>query len=375
MQTQTPRAIGSGFRLDSQRPLARDASSAAGPRILAFPKGGNDYTERLYAEVQARGIAVLQGEWSRSWLARNVRPGDVIHIHWLSFLYVHARSSARTTARLAKLYTLLRFAKARGARIVWTAHNLYPHDGGRARANHRIGRKIITSLADYVCVHGESAAAIVTRELHVPESRLRIAHHGHWLGHYPNEMTRAESRTRLDVGNEPFVYLFVGRCRPYKGLEDLIDAFIAAPRPAKLIIAGKFSSQEYLEEIRSRIGGQSDIELVARSIADDELQLYLNAADCVVLPYRAVLTSGTAMLALSFGRPVVAPDLGALRDHVNSRCGVLYSPDEATGLAAALREVRARRFNSGVILQHARRFSWEQLAAPLLDILHEPRTQ
>jgi glycosyltransferase involved in cell wall biosynthesis len=272
----------------------------------------------------------------------------------------------RTAVRLAKLYAYLWFAKALGAKLVWTAHNLYPHEGFD-REFHRIGRRIITSLASYVCVHGPSSAEIVERELKVAASRIRIGHHGHWLGHYPNQTTRAQSRVRLNLPAEEFVYLFIGACRPYKGLESLIEAFAVAPRPARLLIAGKFTSPHYLNDIWRLVRETPSVELVPTHIPDDELQLYLNAADCVVLPYRAILTSGTAMLAMSFGRPVVAPDLGGIADNLDFRCGLLYDADEPQGLASALRQIRALSFDSETIIENARRFGWSQLASALLN--------
>ena len=351
-------------------PLKAQERSAGAPdtqRVLAYPKSGTAYTERLYAEVEARQVTVVEGVWSGRWLRRNVRSGDIIHIHWPSFLYFDASSKIRTAVRLAKLYAYLWFARMLGAKLVWTAHNLYPHDGFD-RKFHRIGRRIITSLANYVCVHGPSSAQLVERELKVAAARIRIAHHGHWLGHYPNQITRGESRARLNLPAGEFVYLFIGACRPYKGLESLIEAFAAMPRPARLLIAGKFTSPHYLDEIQALVRKTPAVELVPESIPDDELQLYLNAADCVVLPYRAILTSGTAMLAMSFGRPVVAPDLGGITDHLDFRCGLLYDADDPQGLTNALLRIRSLSFESAAIIENARRFGWSQLVGALLEV-------
>lgn len=335
-------------------------------RIIAFPKDGNDYTELLYRQVEARGVEVIQGTWSARWLRATIAPGDLLHVHWLSFLYFDPASRARTAARLGKLHALLSLAKARGARILWTVHNLYPHDGGSQTLAHRVGRRIIVRHADTVLVHGASAAVIVARELGVPLSRLRVGHHGHWIGRYPNDAGRDRCRRELAIPVETFLYLFLGRCRPYKGLESLIQAFAAVPAPSRLMIAGKFSSQHYLSEVRALAGQARGVEIVAQSVPDERLQVYLNAADCVVLPYRAVLTSGAAMLAQSFGRPVVAPDLGSLRDHVAPACGVLYPADDPQGLSRALVEVRSRSFDREVILAHAQRFTWSALADVVL---------
>ena len=338
-------------------------------RIIAFPKDGNLYTEKLYVEVEKQGTLALAGVWSLPWMRKNLRPGDLVHIHWPSFLYFEPRSRPRTGLRLVKMYVLLSFCRFRGATVVWTAHNLYPHDDGPNSVLHRIGRRIMVAFADHVCVHGASAATIVGREFHVAESRMRIGHHPHWIDCYPNSVSRAESRARVGVGGGDYVYLFIGRCRPYKGLESLIEAFRAAPQPSRLIIAGKFSSAGYQQEIAALIQDVRRVQLIARRIPDDEIQSFMNAADCVVLPYRAVLTSGAALLALSFGRPVVVPDLGSIRDHVDPRCGVLYAPDQPNALATALIDVRARQFDAAGIIDHVRHFTWARLAADLLEFV------
>jgi beta-1,4-mannosyltransferase len=336
-------------------------------RIIAFPKAGNIYTEQLYAQVEQGGVSVIEGIWSSGWLLRHLRRGDIIHVHWPSFLYFDPQSGPRTAFRLVRLAALMAFAKLRRATIVWTAHNLYPHEGGSELLAHRVGRRITVAFADHVCVHGPSAATIVTRELKVRESRLRIGHHPHWIDCYPNTVTRTESRARLAIPAEVFLYVFIGRCRPYKGLESLIEAFPSAPQPAQLLIAGHFSSPQYLESVKALALRTPQVVLAPRSIPDEEMQVYLNAADCVVLPYRDVLTSGTALLALSFGRPVIAPDLGSMRDHIDAKSGILYDPDDPSALTHALKEIRSHTFDPVAITEHARQFTWSGLA----DLLHD----
>jgi glycosyltransferase involved in cell wall biosynthesis len=336
-------------------------------RIIAFPRAGNIYTEQLYAQVERSGVTVIEGSWTGGWLLRHLHRGDLIHIHWPSFLYFDAKSRLRTAFRLARLAALMTFAKLRRATIVWTAHNLYPHEGGGDLFAHRVGRRITVAFADRVCVHGPSAGIIVARELKVRESRLRIGRHPHWIDCYPNTVTRAESRRRLAVAEDEFLHVFIGRCRPYKGLESLIEAFPSAPKPARLLIAGQFSSPQYLKAVQALAARTPGVVLAPGSIPDEEMQVPLNAADCVVLPYRDVLTSGTALLALSFGRPVIAPDLGCMRDHVDAACGILYDADDPQGLAQALRQIRSRRFDPVAIREHAREFTWSGLAGLLDD--------
>jgi glycosyltransferase involved in cell wall biosynthesis len=97
-------------------------------------------------------------------------------------------------------------------------------------------------------------------------------------------------------------------------------------------------------------------------VPSENLQLYLNACDVVVLPYREDLTSGAAMLALSFGRPVVAPRMGTLEELLTDDCGVLYDPRSDAALVDAMRAARMRHFSAQAIVSRAQQFSWDRSA-------------
>jgi glycosyltransferase involved in cell wall biosynthesis len=338
--------------------------------IFAFPKTGISYNEPLYAAIERTGTPVREGVWSGSWLLREVRRGDLLHIHWPSFLYFDHRSRRRSLVGLLRFVTLLGLLRARGARIVWTAHNLYPHDGGRALWVHRAARRYIVRLAEAVLVHGPTAARIVQKEFAIPARKIREIPHGNWIGYYPDTTTREAARRQLGIDDATYVYAFVGTCKPYKNLEGLLRAFVPNSSGARLLIAGHFQSRAYLEEIRRLIAdlGASSVQLEPRFIADAELQTFLRAADAVVIPYREILTSGSAMLALGFGRPVVVPRLGALVDLVDDSCGVLYDADDPRGLERALAEIRAATFAEERILERARRFRWEDSAEVLVAL-------
>jgi glycosyltransferase involved in cell wall biosynthesis len=121
-------------------------------------------------------------------------------------------------------------------------------------------------------------------------------------------------------------------------------------------------------------GNDPRIHLYPGFIADEAMQTYLLASDAVVVPYREILTSGTAMLALSFGRPVVSVALGFLKDVVGAEVGVLYPPADPAGLAGAMRAAMDRRFDEAVILEHARRYTFDHAAALLVDALRTATT-
>jgi glycosyltransferase involved in cell wall biosynthesis len=104
----------------------------------------------------------------------------------------------------------------------------------------------------------------------------------------------------------------------------------------------------------------------------ERVPLYFAAADVVVLPFRQVTTSGSAVLALSLGRPVVAPRIGALRD-LPVDVGFLY---EDGGLVGALgRALSAPPEELAERSQAARRYagnlSWDHIATTTLDVYRQ----
>ena len=339
-------------------------------RLIAFPKakGSIPYTICLYAAAESLGVPVVEGYWAGRWLLANVRAGDVLHIHWPSFLYFDRHSRRRTYVGLLRFLTFLELMRRRGARLVWTAHNLYPHEGGRSELAHRIARRAIARRANLVLVHGPTAAEIVAHEFDIPLARIRVVKHGHWIDFHASTVSAAAAREELGIEADRYVYSFVGTCRPYKQLERLVDAFGQLNDASSvLLIAGSFAAESYrarIVELLQRLPS-ARWRLHSEFIADEDIHRYVLAGNVLVLPYAEILTSGSAMLGLSFGRPVIAPNAGGLRDMVNSACGLLYDAGDAKGLLEALRRVRTLSFSEQAIIEHARSFDWLDAATVL----------
>lgn len=340
-------------------------------RVLAFPKGTSAYTECFYRALEALGVPVVDGVMSGGWLRANVRRGDWLHLHWPSFEYAFAPGAPRQVVALARLTALLALARLRGARIAWTAHNLLPHDRASWPPLDVIARRVVIALADVIPVHGRSAARVLTARFPAAARKLVEVPHGHWIDHYVRTESRADARAKLGLDANATVYAFVGLCKPYKNLEALVRAFATVPGPATLLIAGKFPDARYAEAVRSLAAQDPRVRIDAGFVPDERIQTYLVAADVVVAPYREILTSGTAMLAQSFGRPVVSVAQGFLLDVVDESSGILYAPDDPQALPRALAAVRTRSFDEQHILAQARRHTFEAAAARFASALRD----
>ena len=298
--------------------------------VAAFPRTvrGNPYCDLLYGSLAARGVPVAAGaELSPRWLVRHARVVKVLHLHWPEFYY---RSDGRPTARSVTAFVAaLLLARLLRYRVVWTVHNALPHE---RHPVDRALRWLLVRLARLV-VHAEAARAQIPRGRRLPA----VVPHGHYIGCYPDDVPAAEARRALGLDAPDRVFLCFGQLRAYKGVGALLDAFTGLPDPRlRLVIAGRPATD--VEALRVLAAAQRDVRVHPHLdfIPDPDVQRFFKSADFVVLPYRDVLTSGGALLALSFARPLVVPRRGCLVELEHEGCAIGYDPDAPDGLRAAL---------------------------------------
>ncbi len=198
--------------------------------------------------------------------------------------------------------------------------------------------------------------------------RTVLIDHGHYIGYYPDVVTRSAARLKLGIADNDFVFLFIGLCKPYKNVEGLISAFEQLGGEPVLVIAGKFPNSKYEATIRAAVArSRARIILHPGFVPDGDIQIYLHACDIVTAPYKEVLTSGTTMLAFSFGRPVIAPALGFLKDAVTEDSGLLYDASQLDGLENAMQSAMQAKFDESRIVEHAKAHDWRLSAQRMIE--------
>ena len=158
------------------------------------------------------------------------------------------------------------------------------------------------------------------------------------------ELTSGRAKQVLGVSSGEKTMLFFGNIAPYKGLEYLVDAFAAvAKRDAnyRLIVAGTVKGcDDYWEKVQEAIdrnGARARMIERIEYIPDEAVELYFKAADVLVLPYTHVFQSGVLFLGYSFGLPVLATDVGSLREEiVEGATGFVCRPRDPQSLASAI---------------------------------------
>jgi glycosyltransferase involved in cell wall biosynthesis len=286
-----------------------------------------------------------------------------MHLHWAE-LQIAAGAARARMLRFASFMAALIVAKAAGRPVIYTVHNLAQHEGRHAGYN-RLAHRALFAWAEALHAHDASVAEAIRRQT----GRTRGVHvipHGSYVGCYPDTVAPAEARRRLGLDETDFVYLALGGLRPYKGMEELIDAFIGLPEAdARLVIAGHPHEPAYADALRARVAGDRRIVAHLEHVPDDDLQVYMRSADICLFPYRQATTSGAALLALSFGRPILAPALGPFPDLAAQTAGVTYDPTEAEGLRGALRRARQmdREAAGRAIATYIEGVSWPRIGA------------
>jgi glycosyltransferase involved in cell wall biosynthesis len=187
-------------------------------------------------------------------------------------------------------------------------------------------------------------------------------------------LARSEARRRLGLDESDNVILFFGKMDEYKGLDMLLEAFAQLDVPdAKLLIGGAFRSDEYRARILHMIEAspaRSSIILKEANIPNEEVEIFFKAADVCCLPYRNIYQSGVIFVAMRFGVPIVATDVGSLREFVDDKVGVIACSNDASGIAAALRAFFSGRgrFRPEVISRGADKYRWDNICRMLIPL-------
>lgn len=317
---------------------------SGGARIAMFSAWVlNPYQQLLVRRLRALALDVEERPFSE--LATLAPRSDLVavHIHGLPFrVGPDLASLHRGTAVLHRLARL----RASGTAVVWTPHDFRSHGTASrtvARID-RIARNLMARVASGVHVHSAYEYAL-WRNSGVSSEKLILAAHGHYIGHYPETIRPADARTALGLRSGDLVFGFFGWLRRNKGLPELLSVFSHFDDDsARLLIAGT-PEDAAIADVVARAQAR-DARIVARlaPVPKDEVQIYLQASDVMVLPYHAsVATSGAAVLAASFGKCCIATRTANLDTLLDEKNNFLLPRAEPQALLDAMRLAAKQR--------------------------------
>jgi glycosyltransferase involved in cell wall biosynthesis len=233
-----------------------------------------------------------------------------------------------------------------GKRIVLTAHNVNMRKrDGRDNWLNRLSLGVQYRLCDHILVHTAAMKRELTIDFGIASQRVSVIPFGINNTCPTTALGRREARAQIDLDLGEKILLFFGQIAPYKGLDYLIAAISELAKEEenlRLVIAGRIKpgSSSYWNAIRSQIslrGLRNRIIQHVRFIPETEVEVYFKAADVAVIPYVEIFQSGVPFLSYSFGLPVIATDVGSLRDDIiEGETGFLCRSKNPADLARAI---------------------------------------
>lgn len=263
-----------------------------------------------------------------------------------------------------------------GRRIVFTAHNVNAAArDGRDTFLNRLSLKMQYRLSDHIFVHTQKMCSELETAFAVPGDKISVIPFGINNTAPTTALTPLDAKRRLGLHPSKRVALFFGQIAPYKGAEYLVaasSALLAQDPEFVVVIAGKVKkgAEDYWQQLAARLPVSDRVITHIGHVPDADVEVYFKAADVLVLPYAEIFQSGVPFLSYAFGLPVVATDVGSLReDVIDNVTGLICRPRDPDALADALKTYFASALYRDLgerrkqIIQLANeRYSWARVA-------------
>lgn len=281
----------------------------------------NKYVEIITSMLRESGYEILKLSSLMSFSVIN--KCKVIHLNWYENFFDSSKFSA--TISFLKKFSILCVIKLFRKKLIWTMHNKQQHDSNN-REYSSLMFNLLVKWSDIIIIHSQISKDILIKQYPRIKEKLinKIQHipHPNYINSYGKIVTEQKNSNSL------LEMLFIGKIRPYKNIELLIDVVKSINSDKiHLKIAGEIISNDYKLKLENRINGYKNISLDSKFIPDDYIPNLLSNCDLLVLPYdiSSSLNSGTVILAFSYRKTVICPEIGTIMDFKNRDNILTYS--------------------------------------------------
>lgn len=298
---------------------------------------------------------------------------DVVHFQYFRRL------------RIESLYFLI--LKLIGIKLAHTVHDVTPLN--RNKINHFFSL-LVYKKADILFVHSNSNKRDLAQQTKLDENKIKVVPHGDFDTFIPDRIvTKSEARKLFGLSEKNNVLLFFGAIKEYKGLDILLNSLFEIADKIDnmaLIIAGMTGDAESKEivskskDVISKLPEGITVIFHDKFIPDSEVVKYFMASDVVVLPYRRISHSGVLHVAYSFGRPVIATDVGDFKEAIeDGKSGFVLSTNSPKDLSDKIIQIFSDRSKLEEMGKYARylsetKYSWKN-SAELMKPIYEKMTK
>ncbi|HYL99147.1 MAG TPA: glycosyltransferase, partial [Blastocatellia bacterium] len=299
---------------------------------------------------------------------------DIVHFLWPEELTDWKRPSRE------QLETIIaRFDRwAQRARIIVTINNLYPHRYDKDASFHRLFEALY-QRAQVLHHFSQTSKDSVCKEFPSVANQRHLVRLGfNYDRLLPDHRDRAASRLKFGLSPAENVYLAFGSLRTWEEVQVLAQGFERARDPKKrLLIASQYSEFGPLWKQRIRrarwrawLRRHRAVQMTDY-VPDEELYHLFDAADAVIVVRQHGLSSGVPSMAMTFGRFLIAPDIGALPEYLAGTDNLLYKAGSAKSLAAAIEQAAKmdRRTAEAQNRRIADGWDWDGIIGACLEAL------
>ncbi|MBN1980238.1 MAG: glycosyltransferase [Chitinivibrionales bacterium] len=237
---------------------------------------------------------------------------SIVHYHWPEFSTIGSIFIQTWKICTVLLYRML------GGKLVLTIHNKKPHANRFCHANAFIYR-CMARWANRLHVHSPGAVSIMAQYLRTREEKFTVIAHPQYPSHYINRNVSIDflqSNYGFSLKHTEPIFLSFGYIAAYKGIEEFVEIF--SEKKYQCIIAGavKKGEKTYFKNLLPKIEKAPTIFLKSEFISHDDEKYFFNGCDCILFNGKETLSSGSVILALSYNKPVILPDIASF-DHLN----------------------------------------------------------
>lgn len=303
-------------------------------KILVLPDAGakNPFQYQLIAYLKSYGFLIYSGKKRKLFsiysAVKNANP-EIVYFDWVHSFIIGSNLLISCFKSITFCLEIIFVIYVKKLRIIHTAHNIQNHGKKWLLLEHWVYHFFLQHC-HRIRVYSEAVREDISHRFRLPPTLIHVVQDIPFHHYYPNFTTQTQSRSLLSIDSQAFVYLFFGRIRSYKGLENLIDSFIAVANPENyLILAGESLDTKYSSALQKMTGLYPKIIWYNRFIEKEEVQLFFKAADVVVLPFLNIDHSGSVDLALSFSKPIITLKTRTMENLLTHQSALLFQkPDQ-----------------------------------------------
>lgn len=230
----------------------------------------------------------------------------LVHLNWFENVDDHDFFSALISF-CRKMAVLVAVRLSRKP-LVWTMHNRTAHEKGMTFFNRALVY-LLLRWSNRIVIHTHQSEKILAAIADKFVQKAVYIPHPHFIGVYGKIMPDPTPASGIQL-------LFMGMIKPYKNLELLIEVTQAFGDHVQLTIAGRAVDSCYQLQLEKQAAAAGNVQLFPYFIHDQEIAGLIASADILVLPYdlASSLNSGTVLLAFSYERTVICPEIGTIAD-------------------------------------------------------------